>query len=586
MKVSCPACDSKYTIADEKVAGRKVKVRCKSCGGQILINGTIPPPAPGPEESAAASSADDATRAQKGSEASTETGDSTARDAAHLQPAKASSPQAADAPKSSPKSSPQSAQEYTPPPASVDDGIVWSVNVSENDERSLKTHEVVAGYLSGEFAGEVYVWRDGMGDWTSIPDAPELAAAIEAAKNKGSTATKHKALPTAGKIRTGEHPAMEPGTGQTAKKQAARAAGAKRPQSAHDLFAAASTAGSETDVAISESDESQKMTGARNENSVLFSLDALKAGITATPQKAVGSQKPAKTPRKKLEDLLATGSGAAGGPTANALVLNASQALLTAPAPPPPPPKPEPVVVAASVAPAAVVAPASPKKKLGMVIGIVAAIVATGVIAGVTVAVIGGKQPAPVVSVVQVPVASAPVTTPAPAATPAVAAETSKPAESAAEAKPAESAAHAAAATGTKSGAGAQAAVKPGAAAATPAGASKPTETAKKEPAKKEEPASPPSSGVASFSKEAAAQALAVAASQTSICKKPDGPTGVGKVQVTFAPSGRATTANIVSGPFGGTAVGGCVSGVFKRAKVPAFSGDPVTVSKSFTISP
>ncbi|HMA94589.1 MAG TPA: zinc-ribbon domain-containing protein [Polyangiaceae bacterium] len=585
MKVSCPACDSKYTIADEKVAGRKVKVRCKSCGGQILINGTIPPPAPGPDEAPAAAADNEATRIYKGVEADAEGGESLTHDSPQSSP-KGSSPRTAEVA----KSSPQSAQDYTPPPASAeDDGIVWSVNVSETDERSLKTHEVVAGYLSGEFAGEVYVWRDGMGDWTSITDAPELAAAIEAAKKKSPAgAAKHKALPTAGKGKTVETPAVETAAGQAAKKQAARITGAKRPQSAHDLFAAASTAGSETDVTVSESDDSpQKMTGARNENSVLFSLDALKAGITATPQKTSSGKKPPATPRKKLEDLMSSGSGVAGPSAASALVLNASQALLTAPAPPPPPPKPDPIVVAASVPPAAAV-PASPKKKLGMVVGIVAAIMATGVIAGVTVSMLGKDPPAPVVSAVQAPLASAPATTPAAAATPAVAAaETPKPAEPAADAKPAEPTGDTKTATGAgaKTGAGVAAPAKPGAVAAAPGGA-KPAETPKKETPKKEEAAAAPPSGGAAFSREAAAQALSVAASQTSICKKPDGPTGTGKVQVTFAPSGRATTANIISGPFGGTAVGGCVSGVFKRAKVPAFSGDPVTVAKSFTISP
>jgi hypothetical protein len=37
--------------------------------------------------------------------------------------------------------------------------------------------------------------------------------------------------------------------------------------------------------------------------------------------------------------------------------------------------------------------------------------------------------------------------------------------------------------------------------------------------------------------------------------------------------------------PFSGTAVGGCVASAFKRAKVPAFSGNAVTVSKSFAIN-
>ena len=66
---------------------------------------------------------------------------------------------------------------------------------------------------------------------------------------------------------------------------------------------------------------------------------------------------------------------------------------------------------------------------------------------------------------------------------------------------------------------------------------------------------------------------------------RPDGPTGRGKVTVTFMPSGRATGANVSGGGFGGTSVGGCVASVFRRAKVPPFSGSPVTVAKSFSIA-
>lgn len=594
MKVSCPACDSKYTIADEKVAGRKVKVRCKSCGGQILINGTVPPPPPDPNQSTE-STDDDATRIYKGGEIkalTAEVAGSASKDAA----SKDAASKGKDA--ANKDLAPASAPEGAASPASqdtTDDGIVWSVNVSDNDERSLSTHEVVAGYLSGEFAGEVYVWRDGMDDWTSIPDAPELAEAIEAAKKQSTagnapdskTAAKPKVLPSAGKgTKTGETAAPADTSAAAGKKQAARAAGAKRPQSAHDLFAAASAAGSELDVSVSESDEpAQKMTGARNENSVLFSLDALKAGITATPaaQQVKGKQRPA-SPRKKLEDLMATGPSLPGAAGASALTLNASQALLMAPAPPPPPPKPEPVVVA-SVAPAAAAAPLTPKKKFGLVVGIVGAIVAAGVVAGVTVALMTKQQPAPAVSVVAVPVPVPVASTPA-ATTPTPA--EAKPAESAAqaEAKPAESASPSTAAAVKVASGGPAAGAKPAVGAGAPAGAAVAKAEAKKPETKKEEPAAAAPSGAGAFSKEAASQALSVAASQTSICKKPDGPTGQGKVQVTFAPSGRATTANIISGPFGGTAVGGCVSGVFKRAKVPAFSGDPVTVSKSFTISP
>src|SRR5215468_7838939 len=45
MKVSCQACGAKYTIADDKVRGRKVKIRCKSCGTPIVVDGQSEAPA-------------------------------------------------------------------------------------------------------------------------------------------------------------------------------------------------------------------------------------------------------------------------------------------------------------------------------------------------------------------------------------------------------------------------------------------------------------------------------------------------------------------------------------------------------------
>ena len=42
MKITCNSCGSKYTIADAKVQGKKVKVRCKGCKESILVDGTKP----------------------------------------------------------------------------------------------------------------------------------------------------------------------------------------------------------------------------------------------------------------------------------------------------------------------------------------------------------------------------------------------------------------------------------------------------------------------------------------------------------------------------------------------------------------
>jgi hypothetical protein len=100
---------------------------------------------------------------------------------------------------------------------------------------------------------------------------------------------------------------------------------------------------------------------------------------------------------------------------------------------------------------------------------------------------------------------------------------------------------------------------------------------------KKDEP--PAATGGAPFSRSAAISALGSAAGAVGGCKKPDGPTGRGRVSVTFAPSGRVTTAVVSGGPFAGTSVGGCVAATFRRVSVPPFVGSPVTVHKSFSIN-
>jgi len=151
------------------------------------------------------------------------------------------------------------------------------------------------------------------------------------------------------------------------------------------------------------------------------------------------------------------------------------------------------------------------------------------------------------------------------------------------EEKPAESAAASASAAPT-------AAAAPTAKPASTGGTKSPgtTPSTPKEPkepkAATPKPEEMPAQGSAPFSVSAAQVALTQAAGNAASCAKPGGPTGSGKVQVTFATSGRVTTANVAGPPFGGTPVGGCVAGVFRKARIPAFAGNPVTVSKSFAI--
>jgi hypothetical protein len=78
---------------------------------------------------------------------------------------------------------------------------------------------------------------------------------------------------------------------------------------------------------------------------------------------------------------------------------------------------------------------------------------------------------------------------------------------------------------------------------------------------------------------------LGATAEAVQSCKKPGGPTGSGRVVVLFAPSGAAQSVSVSGPPFEGTPTGACVAGRFRAVRVPAFSGSPFSVSKSFNIN-
>ena len=650
MKVSCPSCDAKYNIADDKVKGKKVKVRCKTCGSQILVDGTA-------------------------IQDSTGTGSAQRID---------TSPGTA-------------ASSSTPAPATSD---AWTVNFSDTDERTLTTAEIVDMAVQGRLGSEVFVWKDGMGDWSLVANVPELASAIDAAKKKApaafGTTGSSKALGGAGGTRSNAPPPAQgagaakstakkplefgkgvqardtvgsspppaddgvakvgpivaaPGSALAKKLASAKGATAaqkssagaepakdeaaevepahkksstesaipphrsaseqppapkaateaiaapkaatklaiKRQAGAHDLFAAVDKAGSEIDVDTSEVEEhdTAARTGARNENSVLFSLDALKSGLGggagSKQTSPFGSQKkgPA-APSKRLEDLMTVDmpGPAFGGSSTMAgggLLLSGNDALLAAP--PPPPPKPEPrsdLAMQASLG-GDFGARAPKKQRLGLIVGLTAAMAALGAGGAVFALKSGSHDSKPVAS------AAAPSTT---ATVSALAPASAAPSAASAASASAKNDVADAATTGAASAA--VAATKAGGRAPTSKSGADTKADTKATDKKPETKSSEPSQAVASgsFNTDAAKAQLAMMASQSTVCKRPEGPWGTGRAVITFASSGRVTTANVTGDPFGGTAVGGCVANVFRRAKIPPFSGDSVTVSKSFTIAP
>jgi predicted Zn finger-like uncharacterized protein len=542
MKVTCQACSAQYTIADDKVKGRKVKIRCKACQTPIVVDGQNPPP---------------------------------------------------EAPSTGLSEAPPALDPFAPETALAPDADVWNVNLSDTDSRTMTTAEVIEGFRSALITTDAFVWKDGMGDWVPIMDCVELAPLLSAptappAPVAGQTPMAPAVAPAAAAApKVGGMPNLSaPGAVQGA--LAARAASAKASAGA-DLFGDIDAAGSEgEDVDLATSARvvptapgstayDDKPTGARNENSVLFSLDSLKAGFvgsapSAAPEKSKPSAPKPGAPRptqpSNPDDPFGMGAsaglagmGAGGNPLFS---LGANQALLTAPAPPEP--KPIPVPTYSAAAGVAAGGMDAKTKKLVMFGGAGAGAV---ILLLLGILVFGGKKPEPADDAAKAALSAKPeekkADAPKEEPKPEEKKEEPAPSASAAEKKPEEAKTEAAKTEPGKTGTGHAAAV---------------TTTKKEEP--------PPAAGPSTappFSKASAISALGGAAGSAGGCKKAGGPTGVGKVQVTFAPSGRVTSATVMGPPFAGTAVGGCVASAFRRAKVPAFSGNPVTVSKSFSIN-
>jgi predicted Zn finger-like uncharacterized protein len=531
MKISCHSCGSKYTIADDKVRGRRVKVRCKSCGTPIVVDGAEPQPAEEPPNVAST----------PGAEGFSEQ-----------------------------------------PPVAQPGADPWSVNLSDTDQRSMTTEEIVAGWSSGLVTEDAFAWKEGMDDWIPVHEVPELKPLLGRRSQPAPPAA--FAAPIAAPVTS------------------ARLSGG-RTQGAADLFGAVDSAGSEEEVATSApaapamlpgaTAYDAKPSGQRNENSVLFSLDALKVGFSApaTPSPSP-ARKAAPPPRRAAmqsapDDPFGMSAGNSGvarlGGGGGMFGMGDQQALLFAPAapepPPPPPPSADPIAVQYASVPPPPARGFTQKQKL----------------------IAGGAGALVVLLLIVIVVASSGKKDESVAKNESAKTESTKSDEKPRDDK------------GSKKDDEA-----PKAAAEKSEGETKPTESAeaaekkplteeekkrfaeakKKEEEKKAEEATKAealkkaaevpagSADAPAFNKGAAISALSSSASAASGCKRPGGPTGTGKAVVTFAPSGRVTSANITGGSFGGSPVGGCVSSVFRRAKVPAFSGNAVTVSKSFTISP
>lgn len=349
MKITCHSCGAKYTVSDDKVQGKTVKMKCRKCGATIVVGG--------------------AAEAAQGV-------------------------------------SPDGAQDEGAPP-SLPPGS-YLVNVADGDQRTMRTDEIIAAYHSGVVTADTYVWSDGMADWQALSENPALTQALASGANGGfeaATPTPSPALDTPYAPPAYTPPSAPAYAAPESNRPAARKDSGRR---GNDLFGGSSGGGG---MFGGDTQGVSAGTGKRDENSVLFSLNALAAGGGAPTKSTPGGTKE----DSGLIDLRALAATSAPSTpsavdfSASPLALPDTPGMFPLGAPPP---------VAAPVS--AYAAPPEKPKSMALIAAI-GGVVVLGLIVGVFFIVRGsGAPPAPTV-VVMAPPTPEPVVTETPAAATATA---------------------------------------------------------------------------------------------------------------------------------------------------------------------
>ena len=272
MKIVCDNCATKYSIADEKVRGKVFKIRCKKCSHIIVVRG--------------------------GADGNVEA----SRDAA---PAESSGFPGDEGQTLAARGGGTPAAGVAAAGASGD--AVWHLVIDREQVGPLSPAEVRQKFSGGEIDVETYAWREGFGDWLrlgSIEDFRDLGSGAPA-RDEGATRRTDAADLFAGAGGNDEAPADQPSSDLFGAAAAPAYSSAPAPAAEADVFGGggggglfgapsaapaprASRASSPGFAATAQAAPAEPaggvdvrpMTGQRNENSVLFSLNNLQALAT------------------------------------------------------------------------------------------------------------------------------------------------------------------------------------------------------------------------------------------------------------------------------------------------------------------
>lgn len=177
MRFSCENCQAKYQVADEKVAGKTIRMKCRKCGNSIEVK---PVHAPGPSEPSEELGATEQHPIAPPPE--TQLGDGLA--ARSLASPAFPGPDVGPASRlpfdSSPgfDRAPESLRLALGAEASDLPAHFWYVAIGGAPVGPIALAELVAKARDGLVNDKSLAWREGLGEWQPVGDLPELVDAI------------------------------------------------------------------------------------------------------------------------------------------------------------------------------------------------------------------------------------------------------------------------------------------------------------------------------------------------------------------------------------------------------------------------
>lgn len=140
MRFTCESCGSRYRLADEKVRGLQVEVRCRACGGVVTLRDGVPVTgSPQPDDRFTGAAAPVSATAAP----------------AHGEADSPAMPAGGGAP---------------PPPPEAQ--RLWFALVSGKQQGPLSDEALEREIAGGRIVSTTFVWHEGMSDWKRLADVP------------------------------------------------------------------------------------------------------------------------------------------------------------------------------------------------------------------------------------------------------------------------------------------------------------------------------------------------------------------------------------------------------------------------------